>query len=122
MHLFKTLALLSSTILFNYVWASTLLPKDSEQDPPKLNYQELFPPSVDLTRSSYADVVEVLYQNLQTSESYHHYWLLSHFLLVSLIIMEAFSGFQGDTIWTNSLLMRLLPPQGQNGLKILPKV
>ena len=122
MHLFKTLTLLSSTILFNYVWASTLLPKDNEQDRPKLNYQELFPSSVDLTRSSYADVAEVLNQNLQTSESYHHYWLLSHFPLVSVVMMEALPDFQGDTIWTNSLLMRLLPPENGNVLKILPKL
>ena len=105
MHPFKTLVLLSSTILFNYVWASTLVSKDSEQDRPKLNYQELFPPSVDLTRSSYADAVEVLYQNLQTSESYHHYWLLSHFPLVSVVMVEALPDFQGDTIWTSPLLM-----------------
>ena len=122
MHLFKTLTLLSSTILFNYVWASTLLPKDNEQDRPKLNYQELFPSSVDLTRSSYADVAEVLNQNLQTSESYHHYWLLSHFPLVSVVMMEALPDFKGNTIWTNPLLMRLLPPaEGLNVLRILPK-
>ena len=121
MHLFKTLALLSSTTLFNYVWASTLVSKDSEQDRPKLNYQELFPSSVDLTRSSYTDVVEVLYQNLQTSENYHHYWLLSHFALVSVVMVEAFSDFKGDTIWTSPFLMSLLPPEDRNVLRILPK-
>ena len=122
MHLFKALVLLSSTILFNYVWASTLVSKDIEQDRPKLNYQELFPSSADLTRSSYADVVEVLNQNLQTSENYHHYWLLSHFPLVSVVMVEALPDFKGDTIWTSPLLMTLLPPEDRNVLRILPKL
>lgn len=89
MFFFKPSVLLSLIILLSYTWAASWEPKSGDQDVPKLNYQELFHPSLDVTRSSHTDVVELLCQTIRTSQQQYHYWLLSHFPLLSVLTTKS---------------------------------